>query len=242
MYYIRSLERKHDLLYIYWVLCNCVAYGWHHPRPARSRRHPEQLRDWFEHRFGPEHRLGTARGQSRRRMVQRNPGVHRARPTARQTNTSSAFRPRAAECSREYDFGRPDAHPGTVAPARHGNTVADLLRARPRMDRFEIHGDATHRGPHAVGHVVRDARLAAWRRAGCATAAQDSFLETLLAVQRVPIDEAPWLRRPTGVGCPPNLPGGRSTSGGGPTTTSPTSWPTPSPGWSAISRPTTSAR
>lgn len=64
--------------------------------------------------------------------------------------------------------------------------------------------------PRIVGHTPSDTSYATrgWLH-GAGPDVQrrlhDSFLETLLAVQRVPIGEAAWLRRPTGVGVGPEL-------------------------------------
>ncbi|BDE14778.1 hypothetical protein Mkiyose1665_44850 [Mycobacterium kiyosense] len=59
--------------------------------------------------------------------------------------------------------------------------------------------------PRIVGHTPSDTSYASrgWLH-GAAIEVQrrvhDSFLDTLVALQRVPVDQAPWLRRPQGVG------------------------------------------
>ena len=64
--------------------------------------------------------------------------------------------------------------------------------------------------PMLVGHTPSDTSYATrgWLH-GAGPEVQrrlhDSFLDTLLAIHRVPADEAPWLARPTGVGTGPEL-------------------------------------
>lgn len=59
--------------------------------------------------------------------------------------------------------------------------------------------------PRIVGHTPSDVTYAkrGWLHDADTEVqrrAHDSFLDTLVAIQRVPVDQAPWLARPTGVG------------------------------------------
>ena len=169
----------------------------------------DQLRGWVEHRFGP----GTT--------VSELSAANRAAGWSSETLAFSIERPGGPDGgSHDFVIRIPPAGGGMFAQYdfegqtrtqellhRHGVATPSPVFYEPDPawigSRFMVM-------PRIVGHTPSDTSYATrgWLHGAGADVQrrlQDSFLETLIAVQRVPIHEAPWLRRPTGVGVGPEI-------------------------------------
>ena len=166
-----------------------------------------RLQSWIEHRFGPGTTVSAlstanrAAGWSSETLMFTLAGAEKAETG----DYVIRIPPAGGGMFPEYDF--------------EGQTrTQELLHrygvATPSPVYFEA--DSSWIGsrfmvmPRIVGHTPSDTSYATrgWLHGSGAEVQRrlhDSFLETLLAMQRVPVDEAPWLRRPTGVGVGPEV-------------------------------------
>ncbi|MGO9521520.1 phosphotransferase family protein [Mycobacterium sp.] len=156
-----------------------------------------QLGAWFEHRFGAAVDIGELR------------------PANRAAGWSSESLLFSVDGSREFVVRIPPTGGGIYADydlagqTRTQELLHEYGIATPSPIYYEP--DSSWLGssflvmPRIVGHTPSDTSYATrgWLH-GTGVHVQrrvhDSFLDTLVALQRVPIDQAPWLRRPNGVG------------------------------------------
>jgi aminoglycoside phosphotransferase (APT) family kinase protein len=157
----------------------------------------EQLGEWFEHKFGEPVDVGELR------------------PANRAAGWSSESLVFTVDGSKEFVVRIPPTGGGIYAEYDlAGQTrTQQFLHAHGIATPSPIHyePDSSWLGssflvmPRIVGHTPSDTSYAlrGWLH-GAGIEVQrrvhDSFLETLAALQRVPVDQAPWLRRPAGVG------------------------------------------
>jgi aminoglycoside phosphotransferase (APT) family kinase protein len=176
------------------------------PRDLAATR--EQLRGWIEDRFGPGH------------AVSELSAANRAAGWSSETLAFSVTGPTDEAGSLDYVIRIPPAGGGMFAQY-------DFAGQTRTQELFRQHGVATPSPvyyepdpgwigsrfmvmPRVVGHTPSDTSYATkgWLYGAGADVQRrlhDSFLATLITVQRVPVEEAPWLRRPTGVGVEPEL-------------------------------------
>jgi len=156
-----------------------------------------QLGAWFEHRFGAAVDIGELC------------------PANRAAGWSSESLLFSVDGSREFVVRIPPTGGGIYADydlagqTRTQELLHEYGIATPSPIYYE--SDSSWLGssflvmPRIVGHTPSDTSYATrgWLH-GTGVDVQrrvhDSFLDTLVALQRVPIDQAPWLRRPNGVG------------------------------------------
>jgi len=156
-----------------------------------------QLGAWFEHGFGAAVDIGELR------------------PANRAAGWSSESLLFSVDGSREFVVRIPPTGGGIYADydlagqTRTQELLHEYGIATPSPIYYE--SDSSWLGssflvmPRIVGHTPSDTSYATrgWLH-GTGVDVQrrvhDSFLDTLVALQRVPIDQAPWLRRPNGVG------------------------------------------
>jgi aminoglycoside phosphotransferase (APT) family kinase protein len=169
----------------------------------------ERLRAWVEHRFGPDS------------TVSELSAANRAAGWSSETLAFSVAHPNGPDgASGDYVIRIPPAGGGMFAEY-------DLEGQSRTQELFGQHGVATPSPvyyepdpawigsrfmvmPRIVGHTPSDTSYATrgWLHSSGPDVQRrlhDSFLDTLIAVQRVPVDEAPWLARPTGVGIGPEV-------------------------------------
>lgn len=165
----------------------------------------QQLESWFEHKFGSQTAVS---------------GLQVANRAAGWSSESLVFTAETAGAQNDYVVRIPPTG-GGIFP------TYDLSAQTLTQDLLHQHGIATPSPiyyepdrswvgskflvmPRIVGHTpsdtsyatrgwLHDARLDVQRRA------HDSFLGTLTGLQRVPVNEAPWLERPSGIGVPAEL-------------------------------------
>lgn len=156
-----------------------------------------QLANWFEHKFGPPVEIGELR------------------PANRAAGWSSVSLLFSVDGSREFVVRIPPSGGGIYAEydlagqTRTQQFLHDYQIATPAPIHYEP--DTSWLGssflvmPRIAGHTPSDTSYATrgWLH-GAGPEVQrrvhDSFLDTLVALQRVPTDQAPWLQRPQGVG------------------------------------------
>lgn len=169
----------------------------------------DRLHGWVEHRFG----AGTA--------VSELTAANRASGLSSETLVFSLTGPTEQEAEpRDYVIRIPPAGGGMFARYDfEGQTrTQELLRQCGVATASPVYyepdpewiGSRFMVMPRIVGHTPSDTSYATrgWLHGAGAEIQRrlhDSFLDTLIAVQRVPIERAPWLRRPTGVGIGPEL-------------------------------------
>ena len=159
-----------------------------------------RLEAWFGHRFG------TAAAVSELRAANRAAGW---------SSESLLFAADVADHTSEYVLRIPPAGGGIFPDYdleaqtrtqellhRHGIATPSPIRYEPDTSWI---GSKFLVMPRIVGHTPSDTTYATrgWLHdAGpiVQQRAHDSFLETLAALQRVPVNEASWLKRPAGVG------------------------------------------
>jgi aminoglycoside phosphotransferase (APT) family kinase protein len=156
-----------------------------------------QLGQWFEHKFGDPVDIGEMR------------------PANRAAGWSSESLLFSVDGSREFVVRIPPTGGGIYAEydlagqtrtqqLLHKNGIATPSPIHYEPDSSWL-GSSFLLMPRIVGHTPSDTSYAVkgWLH-GAGIDVQrrvhDSFLGTLVALQRVPIDEAPWLKRPQGVG------------------------------------------
>jgi aminoglycoside phosphotransferase (APT) family kinase protein len=177
------------------------------PRDLAATR--QQLRGWIDHRFGPGH------------AVSELTTANRAAGWSSETLAFAVTAPTdGAAPAGEYVIRIPPSGGGMFAQYDfEGQTrTQKLLRQHglPTPSPVYYEPDPGWIGsrfmvmPRIVGHTPSDTSYATkgWLHGAGADVQRrlhDSFLATLIAVQRVPVDEMPWLRRPTGVGTGPEL-------------------------------------
>ncbi len=159
-----------------------------------------RLGQWFEHRFGNLVEIGE---------------MHPANRAAGWSSESLLFSATGRRGAEEFVVRIPPTGGGIYAEydlAGQTQTQQLLHRygiATPSPIHYEP--DSAWLGssflvmPRIVGHTPSDTSYAVkgWLHgagAGVQQRVHDSFLETLVALQRVPIDEVPWLRRANGIG------------------------------------------
>lgn len=158
------------------------------------------LARWFEHKFGRTADVGELRPANR---------------AAGWSSTSLLFAVAQAGDTREFVVRIPPAGGGIYAEydldsqtrthqllSRHGIATPSPTHYEPDTSWL---GSSFLVMPRIVGHTPSDTSYAlrGWLHdAGSQVQRRvhDSFLDTLVALQRVPVSEAPWLKRPTGVG------------------------------------------
>jgi aminoglycoside phosphotransferase (APT) family kinase protein len=156
-----------------------------------------QLGRWFEHKFGDQVDIGEMRPANRaagwssesllfsvdgaREFVARIPptggGIYAEYDLAGQTRTQQLLR----------DYGI--ATPSPIYYEPDSSWLGSSFLVMPR-----IVGHTPSDTSYAVKGWLHGAGVDVQRRV------HNSFLDTLVALQRVPIDEAPWLKRAQGVG------------------------------------------
>src|SRR5258708_23182428 len=156
-----------------------------------------QLGRWFEHKFGEAVDVGELR------------------PANRAAGWSSESLLFTVDGSQEFVVRIPPTGGGIYAEydlagqTRTQQFLHEHAIATPSPIHYEPDGSWLGSSfvvmPRIVGHTPSDTSYAlrGWvHGAGVKVQRQvhDSFLETLAALQRVPVDQAPWLHRPTGVG------------------------------------------
>lgn len=158
------------------------------------------LARWFERRFGETAEVGELRPANR---------------AAGWSSTSLMFNVEQAGQTREFVVRIPPTGGGIYAEydlagqTRTHQYLSDRGIATPSPTHYE--SDSSWLGssflvmPRIVGHTPSDTSYAVrgWLHGAGAEVQRrvhDSFLHTLLALQRVPVSEASWLHRPTGVG------------------------------------------
>ena len=160
----------------------------------------KQLGRWFEHKFGEAVDVGEMRPANR---------------AAGWSSESLLFSIDASKELKEFVLRIPPTGGGIYAEydlagqTRTQQLLHDHGIATPSPIYYEP--DSSWLGssflvmPRIIGHTPSDTSYAlrGWLHgagAGVQRRVHDSFLDTLVALQRVPIDKAPWLRRPSGVG------------------------------------------
>ncbi|HEX5144999.1 MAG TPA: phosphotransferase, partial [Mycobacterium sp.] len=167
-----------------------------------------QLQSWFAHRFGAD--LAVSELQA----------ANRAAGWSTEVLAFSAGRAGDGSPAGEYVIRIPPAG-GGLFPEYDlaGQTrTQELMRARgvaaPSPIYYESDsnwiGSAFMVMPRIVGHTPSDTSYATrgWLHdAGPEVQRRlhDSFLDVLATLQRIPEQDAPWLRRPTGVGVGPEI-------------------------------------
>jgi len=157
----------------------------------------EQLAQWFEHKFGAPVDVGELRPANRaagwssesllftvdgsKDFVVRIPptggGIYAEYDLAGQTRTQ--------QCLHAHGI----ATPSPIHYEPDSSWLGSSFLVMPR-----IAGHTPSDTSYALRGWLHGAGIEVQRRV------HDSFLETLAALQRVPVDQLPWLRRPTGVG------------------------------------------
>jgi aminoglycoside phosphotransferase (APT) family kinase protein len=156
-----------------------------------------QLGQWFEHKFSKPVDVGDLR------------------PANRAAGWSSESLLFSVDVTREFVVRIPPtgggiyAHYDLAGQTRtqqllHGHGIATPSPIHYEPDTSWL-GSSFLVMPRIVGHTPSDTSYASrgWLHGSgpdVQRQAHDSFLATLAALQRVPIGEAPWLERPTGVG------------------------------------------
>jgi aminoglycoside phosphotransferase (APT) family kinase protein len=159
-----------------------------------------QLGQWFEHRFGEAVEVGDLRPANR---------------AAGWSSESLLFSTTNLRQTKEFVVRIPPTGGGIyadydlAAQTRTQQLLHDYGIATPSPIYYE--SDRSWLGssflvmPRIVGHTPSDTSYAmrGWLH-GAGVDVQrrvhDSFLDTLVALQRVPIEDVPWLKRPQGVG------------------------------------------
>lgn len=196
------------MLYINTPLCNSIGMAGLTLAPRDLAETREQLRGWVERRFGPGATVSElttanrAAGWSSETLAfSVHPGENGGEPG----DYVIRIPPAGGGMFAEYDFAGQTRTQELMR--RHGVTTPSPVYYEPDASwigsRFMVM-------PRIVGHTPSDTSYATrgWLHdAGSDVQRRlhDSFLDTLIAVQRVPVDEAPWLRRPTGFGVGPEI-------------------------------------
>ncbi|WP_244438429.1 phosphotransferase family protein [Mycolicibacterium septicum] len=207
-YYKERAARKAILLYINTPLCNSIGMAGLTLVPRDLAETREQLRGWVERRFGPGATVSEltaanrAAGWSSETLAF---SVHAGENGAEPRDYVIRIPPAGGGMFAEYDFAGQTRTQELMR--RHGVTTPSPVYYEP--DESWI-GSRFMVMPRIVGHTPSDTSYATrgWLHdAGSDVQRRlhDSFLDTLIAVQRVPVDEAPWLRRPTGFGVGPEI-------------------------------------
>ena len=167
-----------------------------------------RLRSWIEHRFGPGatvSELSTANraaGWSSETLMFALTGAGQEAETR---DYVIRIPPWGGGMFAEYDFEGQTRTQELLH--RYGVATPSPVHYEPDSSwigtRFMVM-------PCILGHTPSDTSYATrgWLHGSGAEVRRrlhDSFLDTLIAVQRVPVDEAPWLHRPTGVGVGPEV-------------------------------------
>jgi aminoglycoside phosphotransferase (APT) family kinase protein len=157
----------------------------------------DQLARWFEHKFGNPVVIGELR------------------PANRAAGWSSVSLLFSVDGSRQFVVRIPPTGGGIYAEydlagqTRTQQFLHDYGIATPSPIHFEPDTSWLDSSflvmPRIVGHTPSDTSYAlrGWLHgagAGVQRRVHDSFLDTLVALQRVPTDQVHWLRRPQGVG------------------------------------------
>ena len=159
-----------------------------------------RLEAWFGHRFGTAAAVSELRAANRAAGWSSESLVFAADVAAHSSEYVLRIPPAGGGIYPEYDL---DAQTRTQEFLhRHGIATPSPIVYEP--DESWI-GSRFLVMPRIVGHTPSDTTYATrgWlHNAGpqVQRRAHDSFLETLAALQHVPVDEAIWLHRPTGTG------------------------------------------
>jgi aminoglycoside phosphotransferase (APT) family kinase protein len=160
----------------------------------------QQLESWFEHRFGAKTAVSELRAANRAAGWSSESLVCAAQTAGRTNEYVVRIPPAGGGIFPDYDL---HAQTRTQELLReYGIATPSPIYYEPDSSRI---GSRFLVMPRIVGHTPSDTSYATrgWLHdAGPAVQrrAHDSFLETLAALQRVPIGDAPWLERPGGVG------------------------------------------
>lgn len=159
-----------------------------------------QLSRWFEHRFGEPVEVGELRAANRAAGWSSESLLFSTTNLRETTEFVVRIPPTGGGIYADYDL---------AGQTRTQQLLHDYGIATPSPIYYEP--DSSWLGssflvmPRIAGHTPSDTSYAmkGWLH-GAGVSVQrrvhDSFLDTLVGLQRVPISEAAWLRRPTGVG------------------------------------------
>jgi aminoglycoside phosphotransferase (APT) family kinase protein len=159
-----------------------------------------QLELWFEHRFGTKTTLSELRAANRAAGWSSESLVFSAETAGTSTDYVVRIPPAGGGIFPDYDLGAQTR----TQELLHGHGIAAPSPISYEPDESWI-GSRFLVMPRIIGHTPSDTSYATrgWLHdAGpnVQRRVHDSFLETLARLQRVPIDDVPWLARPTGVG------------------------------------------
>jgi aminoglycoside phosphotransferase (APT) family kinase protein len=160
----------------------------------------ERLEAWFQHRFGDEAAVSELRLANRAAGWSSESLAFTAEVDGQTSEYVVRIPPAGGGIFREYDIGAQ----ALTQELLHDYGIATPSPLLYEPDRAWI-GAKFLVMPRIVGHTPSDTSYATrgWLHdAGPVVQrrAHDSFLETLAALQRVPVAEASWLERPGGVG------------------------------------------
>jgi aminoglycoside phosphotransferase (APT) family kinase protein len=159
-----------------------------------------RLGQWFEHKFGERADIGEMRPANRAAGWSSESLIFSATTPGGTTEFVARIPPTGGGIYADYDL---------AGQTRTQQLLHDYGIATPSPIHYEP--DSSWLGssflvmPRIVGHTPSDTSYAVrgWLHGAgfdVQRRVHDSFLDTLVALQRVPIDKAPWLGRPNGVG------------------------------------------
>jgi aminoglycoside phosphotransferase (APT) family kinase protein len=159
-----------------------------------------QLQAWFEHRFAGEANVSELRAANRAAGWSSESLVFTAEVGGGTSEYVVRIPPAGGGIFREYDLGAQTLTQELLH--EYGVVTPSPILYEP--DRAWI-GSKFLVMPRIIGHTPSDTTYATrgWLHdAGPVVQrrAHDSFLDTLASLHRVPVGEAPWLERPSGVG------------------------------------------
>ncbi|MCV7301159.1 phosphotransferase family protein [Mycobacterium barrassiae] len=159
-----------------------------------------QLQQWFEHRFAGEANVSELSTANRAAGWSSESLVFSAEVNGETNEYVIRIPPSGGGIFREYDLGAQTL----TQELLHEYGIATPSPILYEPDRAWI-GSKFLVMPRIIGHTPSDTSYATrgWMHdAGpeVQRRAHDAFLETLVRLQRIPVDEAPWLERPAGFG------------------------------------------
>jgi aminoglycoside phosphotransferase (APT) family kinase protein len=195
-----SIERNAELIYICDLICKYFPMAGITLAERDLAETRERLEAWFRHRWGNDAAVSELRLANRAAGWSSESLVFAA--VAKGTASEYVVRipPAGGGIFRDYDLGGQTL----TQELLHEYGVATPTPIFYEPDREWI-GSKFLVMPRIVGHTPSDTSYAmkGWLHdAGSEVQRRvhDSFLDTLARLHRVPVDEAPWLERPTGVG------------------------------------------